>query len=55
LNQTRAKENSKQELPVTLKDFNNSNNQDTLYKEYPLINAETTTDSQFNIQNKKAL
>jgi len=48
-NQTRAKE----EHPVTLKDFNNSSNQDILY-ESPLINSENTADSHFNIQNKKA-
>ena len=44
---------AKQELPVMLKDFNNSNNQDILY-DSSMTNTDTT-DLHFNIQNKKAL
>jgi hypothetical protein len=39
---------------ITIKDFNNLANQDTLYKDYPLFHVEKT-DSQFNIKNKKEL
>jgi hypothetical protein len=46
------KENEQQS--ITINDFNNSNNQDTLF-DSPLINSGTTTNSQFNIQNKEAL
>jgi len=39
---------------ITINEFKNSNNQDTLYEDPPLATAETS-DSHFNIQNKKAL
>jgi hypothetical protein len=50
--QTKAKE----EHPITIKDFNNSNNQDILH-DSPLINIEniTTTNSNLDTQNKKEL
>jgi len=51
--QTRAKQKENKLQYKALKDFNNSNNQDILYNS-SLTNAETT-DSQSNMQNKKAL
>ena len=41
-------------LYITINDFNNSNNQ-VMLCDQPLINSETTTNSQFNIQHKKSL
>ena len=51
--QTRIKQNEDEEIPISIKDFNNSNNQDRLY-DPPLI-KDKTTDSRFNTHNKKAL
>jgi hypothetical protein len=45
--QTKAKE----EHPITIKDFNNSNNQDILH-DSPLINAENTTTTNSNLDTK---
>lgn len=39
---------------ITINDIEYSNNQDTLCN-FPLINLEITTNSQFNIQHKKTL
>ena len=52
--QSKAKLIENEGLPITINDFNNSANEDMLC-ESPLINAETTTDMHFNMQNKKAL
>ena len=52
--QTSIKQGEREGLSITINEFNNSNNQDTLYDSL-LINAETTTDSHFSIQNDKAL
>ena len=55
--QTRTKQNENEEHPITIKDFNNSNNQDRLFEESPLINVENTTTSNSNLttQNKKMM
>jgi hypothetical protein len=48
--QNTIKQCAKEEYLITIKDFNDSDNQDTLYKEYQLIKAKTTTDLHFNIR-----
>ena len=52
--QTRTKQDTKEIDNITINEFKNSNNQDTLYEDPPLATADTS-DSHFNIQNKKAL
>jgi hypothetical protein len=52
--QTKSMRKENERQYITINDFNNSNNQDTLC-DFPLINLETTTNLQFNIQHKNAL